>query len=133
LRFSLPCVFSRISNWSGIGFTVASDAAFKGKAFHKKPVLFRSYVTYFVRGSRPLKLTVGQAFIAKAESVSFKYQALDPVFSGTAEEEEGSFFEGIHTIVEPDDCHQTINATSKVGPATRHYDFPDPYGFFKHG
>ena len=94
---------------------MAANAAFKSESLHQQPILFWSYVTCFVRGMRPLKPSISQPLVTETEPIPFEYKALYPVFSCTAEEKEGSFLERIHAIVEPDDCHQAINTTSKIG------------------
>ena len=111
---------------------MAADAAFKSKPFHKKPVLIQDYVMCFVRVAWPLEPSIGQSFTAETKAISFKYETLDPVFSGAAEEKEGAIFERVHAIAESNERCQAINPAPKIGPASKDYGPFDRYTRLKH-
>ena len=111
---------------------ISPDAGFDSKSIQKAPVLLHGYVTSFVRGVRPLKSSVAQTKRKQTETYALEEQTLNPILLHTAEEEQGSFFQGIQAIGQANKSGQPVNSSPEIRSGTGQDHAPDSAGFPKH-
>lgn len=82
------------------------------QSFHQPSELLLREFPDFIRGTRPLKMAVGQSFIKKQETVIFPHETFNPVGSPSAEQVERVRHKWLIPGTGGDDTRQPVDTGS---------------------